>query len=183
MKQKNNESAVKQPEFYEFHGYRVTKDGNFYDENGKLLNVRKNGQIRLRIDGEKRLFTAARVVYEAVSGQTVGASDCTLFLNGDRTDIRYDNIKVKKRIDYFKTKKTGKDRVISEETAEQIIKEYNREERRKHGFKGPYKHPTYNELAQKYGCSKSTVTAIVDGVYFKRQRERTKKTCEGSIQR
>lgn len=152
--------------FYNYYTNQVTKDGHIYNAAGTELKVRKNGQVQIYINGKKFVFAASRVVYEAVTGTKLTEIEgdgrksnrnlLTVPIDGDPTNIRFDNIRLVEKKEYYKGYdfKTNK---YSKDIREAIRKDYNRKERAKHGFKGKWAHPTYDELVAKYGCSRSYI--------------------------
>lgn len=150
----------------DYHGNFVTEKGEIYNALGKPLKVR-NGAVKVVVDGKKRTLMVARIVYEVFSGNKITSTKVILFKDGNPENVAYENIEAVSRKTYFKKIKSEnqRKRLFSKEEQEQIIKEYDRENRRAHGFKGAYSKPTFREMAIKYECSKSTIQKILDGVY------------------
>jgi len=113
----------------------------------------------------------ARVIYEAVENVELDTKVCIKFKDGDSSNIIYDNIEVVNRPEYFNESR-NKYRKFDEKTCEEIRRKYNREERKKHNFAGEYAHPSYQELAEEYGCSKTTILHILNDTYRDSERER-----------
>ncbi len=149
----------------EYHGYRFTDDGKIYRPNGKRVTPYK-GTVKIVIDGKRRTLKIARLIYEAFNGEKL-PNGCIIRLSqGDENCPCLDNIEILDRKEYYqKHPEWMTQKSIPADTVEKIRKEYNYEERKKHGFRGEYKAPSYNDLAAKYKCSKSTIYKIVKGSY------------------
>ena len=151
---------------YNFYTNLVTEDGHIYNAAGTELKIRKNGYVMMYVNGKKVTLSATRVVYEAITGvklteiegdgRKAGRNFLTIPIDGDPTNIRFDNIKLVEKKDYYKNYdfRTSK---YSKDIKKAIRRDYNREERAKHNFRGEWAHPTYDELVEKYGCSRSLV--------------------------
>lgn len=150
----------------DYHGNFVTEKGKIYNALGKPLKV-KYGAVHIVIDGKKRTLMVARIVYEVFSGNKITSTKVIIFKDGNSENVAYENIEAVSRTTYFKEIKNEnqKKRLFSKEEQERIIKEYDRERRRKHGFKGAYSEPSYRTLSIKYDCSRSTILKILNGNY------------------
>lgn len=144
---------------YEYGSYKVSRDGSIYDILMNKRPVLKGGIVTLFRNGKRYNKKAARVVYEAVSGQKLTKCDVIKNKDGDETNIAFDNLYIEKR-------KNVMLKHFTLEQVEQIRKEYNKEEREKHGYRGIYAKPSYNEMCDKYNCSMSTMYKIINGQYL-----------------
>lgn len=149
----------------EYHGYKFTTDGKIYRPNGKRVTPYK-GTVKIVIDGKRRTLKIARLMYEAFNGEKL-PNGCIIHLSqGDENHPRLDDIEILDRKEYFqKHPEWMTQKRIPANIVEKIREEYNYNERKKHGFKGKYRFPTYNDLATKYNCSKSTIYKIIKGSY------------------
>lgn len=153
---------------YNYYGNTVTKDGKIYNAKGRELTISKRGTVMLKIGGKKHIYKAGRVVYEAISGikltdplnLTNGMKEHILsFKDGDETNTAFENLVLQTREEYFKDKKWGTEK-YSKEIRKAIIEDYN---------KIGDEHVSYRQLAEKYGCSCSTIR-----MYLKKSREEEK---------
>ena len=138
---------------YSYYGNTVTKDGKIFNAKGKELIISARGTVMIRVDGKKHIYKAGRVVYEAITG--VQLTDPHNMTNGLKEYI----LVLQTRTDYFKGKKWGTEK-YSEEIRNAIVEDYNK--------KGTA-HVSYRQLAEKYGCSCSTIR-----MYLRKSREEAK---------
>ena len=153
---------------YSYYGNTVTKDGKIFNAKGKELIISARGTVMIRVDGKKHIYKAGRVVYEAITGvqltdphnMTNGLKEYILsFKDGNERNIAFNNLVLQTRTDYFKGKKWGTEK-YSEEIRNAIVEDYN---------KKVTAHVSYRQLAEKYGCSCSTIR-----MYLRKSREEAK---------
>ena len=142
----------------------ITDEGGIYDVHNNPVKI-KNGKITVMTNERKRTVLAARIIYEVVNKAALPYGVVIRFLDGNENNPAYRNIMVIERKDYFAMHDWDKTKKLPKKTREKIVKEYNREERKKHEFKGQWAHPSLYELSRKYNCSLSTVQKIVNGAY------------------
>ena len=105
---------------YEYGSYKVSRDGSIYDILMNKRPVLKGGIVTLFRNGKRYNKKAARVVYEAVSGQKLTKCDVIKNKDGDETNIAFDNLYIEKR-------KNVMLKHFTPEQVEQIRKEYNKD--------------------------------------------------------
>lgn len=147
----NNEAKV-------YYGNIVYPDGRIFNAIGKQLEI-KNGVVRLYIDGKKRTLMAARVVYEAVTGEPLSRGKVIQFKDGNKDNASFDNIVIIERTKYFEDHQWQ--RKLTKEEELQLVAEYCVEDSKYHGKRKGYDKPSYRDLAEKYNCSKSLVYNIL----------------------
>ncbi len=86
---------------YLYHAYKVKKNGTIISPLGEPLTMDEKGCVKVIFDGKKHIFLAGRVVYEAVTGDTIGRNKVVLFKDGNCNNPAFDNIKVITRKEYF----------------------------------------------------------------------------------
>ena len=140
---------------YDYYKNRVTESGKIYNALGRELPVRKNGTVSVTINGRKHVFTAGRIVYEAVTGVKMTDPDNTgnartfviSFKDGNKANPSMDNLIVLSRAEYFEGHKWGTEK-FSKEIKQAIVND----------FKATgADHVSYRKLAKKYNCSTSFV--------------------------
>lgn len=143
-----------------YKGYYVTKDGRVYDREGTKVKV-KGDSVTLAFDGQKHTYKRARVVYEAYTGKEIGKGMIYLYKDGNEENPSLDNIIILSRKEYFKDKEWGTEK-LSLEQQQQLAEEFDRKYRMENGIIRKRIHPTYAELSEKYGVSKSTILNILN---------------------
>lgn len=149
----------REEELYDYENYKVSKDGSIYDILMNKRPVLKGGIVTIFRNGKRCNKSAARIVYEAVSGKKLSKVDIVKTKDGNEMNVAYDNLYLEKRKTVSIRKK------FSPEMVEKIRKEYNKEEREKNGYRGIYAHPTYEEMCDKYDCSIATMYKIINNLY------------------
>lgn len=142
----------------------IKDDGSIYDVHNNPIKI-KNGKITVVTNEQKKTVLAARIIYEVVNNAALPYGMVIRFLDGNENNPAYENILIIERKDFFAKHDWDKTKKIPKKTRTQIVKEYNRDERKKHDFKGQWAHPSLYELSRKYNCSLSTVQKIVNGSY------------------
>lgn len=145
---------VMEEKLYRYQDYLVSERGVIYDLLGNRKLIGKGGWVTIYIDGVKYRKQGSRIVYEAVSGKTLTRKEKVQPIDGDPCNIAFTNLELSRM-------KACRRKKFTAEQEERIRTEYNREERKEHDFKGEYAMPSYNELCQKYDCSRSTIYTIL----------------------
>ena len=139
-------------ELYAYHGYAVTMDGEIINAAGRHLKISDDGHVWLQIKGKKCRRIAGRVVYEAITRESLGNAYVLIFLDGDCTNTAFTNLSAVKRSTYFLNHDWQDMKMFSHEQQEHIRRDYK---------KGIGK----KQLAKHYGCCVQTIKKVVDGKY------------------
>ncbi len=162
---------------YDYYSYIVLASGHIYNAFGREINVRRDGTVRLQIDGKPKTIIAGKIIYEVVTGKKItlydendkalGKKNIIGFRDGNRTNIAFDNIVIVSREDYFKEKEWAGQK-LSREDKKQLIYDYTHRKIESHG-KRSWGNPSNKDLKKKYGISESLFrnTLIKAGVYQK----------------
>ena len=145
---KINEELVK------YKGYTISKNGVIKNRFNNELKVNQGtGIVRLSLDGRFQSVIGGRFIYELFSQETLPKSKLILYKDGDCTNIAFSNLEVIERKKHFKD--FSWNYKISEKEEKQIRKEHTTLKL------------SYKQLAEKYDCSVSTITKIMQGTYRK----------------
>lgn len=136
---------------FEYHGYYADKNGNIYDCFGDPVPVQKNGTVRLTFDGTKHNISAARVVYEAVSGEKGERKYVLEFKDGNKNNISYSNIRAIPRKEYFKGREWSTQKLSRADKERMCVIYYSDD----NAFTQP-------ELAKKFGVSLNLTEKILN---------------------
>ena len=159
---------------YKENYYVDADEGKIYklvrQRHRKELNVRLNNDcpcVEMMIEGKKKHYNPAKVIYEAKTGETLKQGVIFDFKDGNKRNYAFDNIIIVKRKDYFKGYEFPNHIVLTREEVEAIQKLYDRDTRKKMGNRGKNLKPSYKDLAKMFHCSKSTIYKALNGTYFK----------------
>lgn len=162
---------------FTFYEYCFMENGTIIDPDGNNVHVSvskrnvpmisitftENGIIR------RKKVNPSRIMFEMYSGKHLPKMTSIVFLDGNPANIAFKNLRTKER----NVVSWGERRFTYEE-AENIRKDYFSRPLRKNQFdsnSGEYL--SQRDLAEKYGCSVSTIEKVINGTYYKEKRCRT----------
>lgn len=149
-------------EYKEFHGYLIYEDGRIFGLYNRFITANvKNGrkEIRLVVDGKRRHFILARLIYYVFHGFDIEDKNlCVVHKDGDFLNCHIDNLDLKHRKDLIQGEKHTKRAKLTNEQIEEIRNLYK-------GKSGSNQHeknsPSLQDLANMYGVSKGNIALIV----------------------
>lgn len=147
-----------------FHGYTIYKDGTIIGLYGKEITKQINGgryETRLNIEGKRRNFIVARLMYYLFVGFDIDNKDlCIIHKDGNYLNINLDNLKLKHRKDLIQGDKHNMRAKLTDEQTEEIRRLYK-------GKTGANQHDkegySLQDLANRFGVSKSNIAMIIKG--------------------
>ncbi len=146
-----------------YHGYKVYENGKVENSVGKEIFPLNNGKMKIFVNGKKRTLSHARIIYEAFSNQTILRSEVITYKDGDPTNICFQNIVIRQRKEYFANAAWNENkRIITAEQEKMILEDRKKPfVRIKNGKKRKLSRTPYTALAERYGCSTTTIYKIL----------------------
>lgn len=146
-----------------FHDYTIHKKGQIYNKRNRLVSInKKNGTVRLNIDGERKIMIAGRLVFELFTGRKLKRGDVIQFKDGDKSNAALENIEILDRKKYFKDYEWEKK--IKPEQEEEIRMLYNLEKKKQARYDRKYG-PTIKDIANNYDCCETIIWKIIHKQY------------------
>lgn len=146
----------------DFHGYTICEDGTIYGLHGRKLKQRLHDgryEIRLVINGERKNFIVARLVYFVFIGFDIdNVNLCIVPKDDDKLNIHIDNLYMEERKDLIQGSKHKKIAKITDEQAEEIRSLYKG---KAGGNQYDKSSPSLKDLADRYGVTKSNIAHII----------------------
>lgn len=148
-----------------YHGYTIYEDGTIiglYGKEVKKSNNKGRYEVRLNIEGKRRNFVVARLIYHAFYPFDISDKNiCISYKDNDKMHIHLNNLYQTERKNLIQGEKHINRSKLSNEQVEEIKTLYNGKtgsnQYDKVGF-------SLQDLANKYGVSKSNIMWIVKGM-------------------
>lgn len=156
-----------------YMGYDIYADGNIISPKNHKLSIAKNGTVGINMVGQdgiskKHMIVAGRMVYEAFSGYRLDKNTPLCYVDGNKQNIRIENLYVQSRRKYFSD--TKKHMKFSEEQCIEIRNLYkNSETYDTMEIAGSY--PSLMTMAKQFNCGISTMQKILGKSYKERDFE------------
>lgn len=148
-----------------YYGYTIFEDGTVHGLYGKDVKKRLHNdryEIKLSIEGKRKNFVLARLVYHAFHPFDIADKNlCISYKDGDKLNVSLDNLYLTDRKELIQGEKHRNRSKLSNTEVEEIRNLYNGKagsnQRDKKGY-------SLQDLAIKYGVSKSNIMWIVKGM-------------------
>lgn len=156
----------------DFYGYKIHSDGKIENKHGRFLIPRireKRSDIRLVVEGKRKNFTTARLVYCVFNNIDIFQLDkdqCITFKDGDKSNVSLDNLEMVYRGNLIQGDKHRSIAKLSKEEVEDIKRKY---EATKHNRPvnqhdiGDKTYNSYRSLAKEYGVTYPLIRQIITG--------------------
>ena len=147
---------------YRVFDFIVLDDGTIINARNRRVCVERNGFIHGRYNGAQKAIRKEKLIYMAMTGQTLPNYQRVRFKDGDNTNFDISNLEPvpmgeAKNKGYVKQVKTRI--TFTQEQVDQILYEFR------------MKRMKQKELAEKYGCPLSYIARITSGRYGKCRKE------------
>lgn len=148
-----------------YQGYTIYEDGKIMGLYKKEVKKRINNgryEVRIMIDGVRKNFIVARLMYYVFIGFDIDNKDlCVIQKDDDYLNIHIDNLDVVHRKDLIQGEKHKNRSKVTDEQVEEIRKLYKGKVGSNQFDKVGY---SLNDIAKMYGVTKSNVMHIVKGL-------------------
>lgn len=151
--------------FVDYHGYTIYEDGTIIGLYGKEVKKRNNNgryEVRIMIDSKRCNFTVARLIYHAFYPFDLSDKNiCISFKDNDKLNVHLNNLYQTERKDLIQGEKHISRSKLTNQQAEEIKSLYKGKTGSNQYDKVGY---SLQDLANKYGVSKSNIMWIVKGM-------------------
>lgn len=160
-----------------FYDYTIYENGEIVNKHGHVMKqrVRKQkgqgarSEIKLTVNGKKKNFTVARLVYcvfNNIDPLELDKDQCVTFKDGDKLNIHIDNLKLVPRADLIHGSKHSAIAKLTEKEVQEIRSKYNSTKGNRpvnQYDKGNKEYHSYRSLAKEYGVTHTLIKQIVEG--------------------
>ncbi|MFS0643735.1 hypothetical protein [Siminovitchia sp. 179-K 8D1 HS] len=148
----------------DYHGYTIFEDGRIIGLYGKEVKKRINNgryEIRLVIDGKRKNYIVARLMYFVFVGFDISNKDlCITHKDGDYLNVHINNLQLQHRRDLIQGDKHVNRAKLTNEQVEEIRRLYRGKTGNNQYDKQGY---SLQDLANMYGVSKANIRMIISG--------------------
>lgn len=149
----------------DYHGYTIYEDGTIIGLYGKEVKKRNNNgryEVRLNIDSKRCNFIAARLIYYVFHPFDISDKNiCISFKDNDKLNVHLNNLYETERKELIQGEKHKTRSNLSDQQVEEIRSLYKGKTGSNQYDKTGY---SLQDLANKYGVSKSNIMWIVKGM-------------------
>ena len=153
--------------YKEFHGYLIYENGTVIGLQGRPIKVRNHEgrlEVKLHIDNKRKIYILPRLMYYLFHGFDIDDKNlCVIHKDDNKLNTHIQNLELVERKEIIQGEGHRKRAKLTDEQIQEIKEQYVRSSPGANQYNGKAG-MSLNDLALKYGVSKSNIYHIIKGL-------------------